>query len=125
MSQPANVALPTSIFNPDGIGTGTGTKLPAGGGAAAAAVPASLTTWNAGASWGVAVNGVYSLVLNVAQATHLNGATPNVRLQEGTGPYTDVIPHSLSISATGDVIATLQATAGPDYRFAGRMVISS
>ena len=77
-------------------------------------------TFNATTDWGVAAGGYYTLTVN--QATHVNGAYPEVYIQElDGGYYKNVLADIFVDSSNYDVL--IKVTETPDGRFAGRLTI--
>lgn len=79
-----------------------------------------IDSFNATSDWGSPAGGYYSRT--VAAATHDMGTSPTVKVRAGSSTYTDVMPDSLSVSASGDI--TIQVPQLPDLRFEGQMIIS-
>ena len=79
-----------------------------------------IQTFAAG-GWGAAASGYYTIT--VAIGTHDQGVDPTVAVESGTGPWVEVTPDQISITAAGAV--SFRATETPDGRFAGRVKITN
>jgi len=78
------------------------------------------STFDAGASWGAAAGGYYTIT--VTNASHSRGADPIVQIFETSGGNDLIVDvDQLSINASGD--AAFRTTEDPDLRFAGKIVL--
>jgi len=78
------------------------------------------STFDAGASWGAAAGGYYTIT--ITQATHTRGVDPMIQIYEtSAGDDFLVEVDQLKVSAAGD--AAFRVTEDPDLRFAGKIIL--